>query len=137
MARLSANAAALFRDAHPHVHALTDITGFALVGHAHEMAHLSKLTLRFTVDALPILPGTEGYAKAGLITGGGARNQEYYGKFVTSTRPLERWQAELVYDPQTSGRCSRPSILRMRQTRRRVSGCRRACVGRRSRGGWC
>jgi selenide,water dikinase len=103
MARLSAKAAGLFREAHPHVHALTDITGFALVGHAHEMAHLSKLTLRFAVDELPILPGTEGYAKAGLITGGGARNQEYYGKFVTSTRVLERWQTELLYDPQTSG----------------------------------
>ena len=67
------------------------------------MAHLSKLTLRFTMDALPRLPGAEGYAKAGLITGGSARNQEYYGAFVTSTRALERWQSEILYDPQTSG----------------------------------
>ncbi len=103
MARLSANAARLFREAHPHVHALTDITGFALIGHAHEMAHLSKLTLRFMVDDLPLLPGAEGYAKAGLITGGGARNLEYYGAFVSTTRVLERWQSEIVYDPQTSG----------------------------------
>jgi len=103
MARLSANAAQLFRDAHPHVHALTDITGFSLIGHAHEMAHLSKLTLRFTVNELPLLPGAEGYAKAGLITGGGKRNEEYYGTFVATTRPLERWQSEILYDPQTSG----------------------------------
>ena len=103
MARLSANAARLFREAHPHVHALTDITGFSLIGHAHEMARLSKLSLRFTMDALPLLPGAEGYAKAGLITGGGARNREYYGAFVTSTRALDRWQSEIVYDPQTSG----------------------------------
>lgn len=103
MARLSANAARLFRDAHPHVHALTDITGFALIGHAHEMAHFSKLTLRFTLNDLPLLPGAEGHAKAGLITGGSARNQEYYGAFVSSTRVLERWQNEILYDPQTSG----------------------------------
>jgi len=103
MARLSANAAQLFREAHPHVHALTDITGFALIGHAHEMAHLSKLTLRFTVDELPLLPGAEGYAKAGLITGGGKRNEDYYGAFVAAGRALERWQAEILYDPQTSG----------------------------------
>jgi len=38
MARLSDSAARLFREAHPHVHALTDITGFSLIGHAHEMA---------------------------------------------------------------------------------------------------
>jgi len=103
MARLSANAARLFREAHPHVHALTDITGFALVGHAHEMAHLSQLTLRFTVDDLPILPGTEGYADAGLITGGGRRNEGFYGAFVATTRQLPRWQTEVLYDPQTSG----------------------------------
>ena len=103
MARLSANAARLLCSAHPHVHALTDITGFALIGHAHEMAHLSKLALRFSVNDLPLLPGAEGYAKAGLITGGGKRNEEFYGSFVSSTRVLDRWQNEIVYDPQTSG----------------------------------
>src|SRR5882672_5483075 len=65
MARLSATASRLFREAHPHVHALTDITGFSLVGHAHEMAHMSKLALRFSVDDLPLLPGAKDYAEAG------------------------------------------------------------------------
>jgi selenide,water dikinase len=103
MARLSANAAKLFREAHPGVHALTDITGFSLIGHAHEMAHLSKLTLRFDLDKLPLLPGAETYAKAGLVTGGGKRNVEYYGAFVTAARPVAPWQSEILYDPQTSG----------------------------------
>jgi selenide,water dikinase len=103
MARLSATAAGLFRAAHPHVHALTDITGFSLIGHAHEMAHLSKVTLRFTMEALPLLSGVEGYAKAGLVTGGAARNKTYYGGFVTATREFLPWQWEVVYDPQTSG----------------------------------
>jgi selenide, water dikinase len=103
MSRLSANAARLFREAHPHVHALTDITGFSLIGHAHEMAHLSKLTLRFTVNELPLLPGTERYAKAGLVTGGGRRNEEYYGAFASLQRELPSWQSAILYDPQTSG----------------------------------
>jgi len=103
MARLSATAARLFREAHPHVHALTDISGFSLIGHAHEMAHLSKTTLRFTMDDLPLLPGVEAYAKAGLVTGGAKRNEGYYGAFVQVTSALSRWQVELLYDPQTSG----------------------------------
>jgi selenide,water dikinase len=103
MARLSATAARLFREAHPRVHALTDVTGFSLIGHAHEMAHLSKVTLRFTMDALPLLPGVERYAKAGFVTGGGPRNEAYYGRFVAAPLPLERWKHEILYDPQTSG----------------------------------
>jgi selenide,water dikinase len=103
MARLSATAARLFRDAHPHVHALTDITGYSLIGHAHEMAHLSKVTLRFTMDGLPLLPGVEDHAKAGLVTGGGKRNEDYYDAFVTLQRELARWQLEILHDPQTSG----------------------------------
>ena len=50
-------AARLFREAHPHVHALTDVTGFSLIGHAHEMAHLSKIALRFALDELPLAMG--------------------------------------------------------------------------------
>jgi selenide,water dikinase len=103
MARLSANAARLFREAHPHVHALTDITGFSLIGHAHEMAHLSKLTLRFTVDDLPLLPGARGYAESGFITGGAKRNESYYAPFVTMRRELPPWQTDILHDPQTSG----------------------------------
>ena len=61
------------------------------------------LALRFTVNALPLLPGTEEYAKAGLVTGGGRRNEEYYGGFVAFQSELPRWQTEILYDPQTSG----------------------------------
>ncbi len=103
MARLSAGASRLFRDAHPHVHALTDITGFSLIGHAHEMAHLSGLTLQFDFDALPLLPGVAGYAEAGHLPGGGRRNAAYYGSFVSTARTLQPWQTDLLYYPQTSG----------------------------------
>jgi selenide, water dikinase len=103
MARLSAGASRLFVEAHPHVHALTDITGYALVGHAHEMAHLSELTLRFRWDALPLLPGAADCAHAGLVTGGGRRNAAYYAPFVTLPPGLGPWQSEILHDPQTSG----------------------------------
>jgi selenide,water dikinase len=103
MARLSRGAARLLRDAHPDVHALTDITGFSLIGHAHEMAHLSKLTLRFRFADLPLLPGTELHAKAGMLTGGGGRNESHYGGFTTMLTAIASWQTAILYDPQTSG----------------------------------
>jgi selenide,water dikinase len=103
MARLSAGAAKLFREATPHVHALTDVTGFSLMGHGHEMAHLSGLTFRFRLDDLPLLPGAEIYATAGHTPGGGARNRSYYGEFVTLPQSIEDWKVALLFDPQTSG----------------------------------
>ena len=103
MARLSAGASRLFSEAHPHVHALTDITGFSLTGHGHEMARHSGVTLRFNVDDLPLLPGVEALAAAGALSGGARRNESYFSPFVTARRPLKRWQVDLLYDPQTSG----------------------------------
>jgi selenide,water dikinase len=103
MARLSAGPARLLREAHPHVHALTDITGFALVGHAHEMAHLSRLTFRFNVNDLPLLPGVEAHATAGVATGGAGRNESYFSPYVKFRQTPLPWQVDLLYDPQTSG----------------------------------
>lgn len=103
MARLSAVAARLFREAWPAVHALTDITGFALVGHAHEMAHASGCALRLRWEAIPLLPGVERYARAGHLTGGGDRNAEFYGPWMSETKGLEPWQRQVLWDPQTSG----------------------------------
>jgi len=103
MSRLSGKASSLFQAAHPHVHALTDVTGFSLIGHAREMANLSNAALYFQVDDLPLLPGTETYAKAGLVTGGGKRNESHFGSFVGSAKAIERWMVDVLYDPQTSG----------------------------------
>jgi selenide,water dikinase len=103
MARLNGGAARileLFADA---VHAATDITGFGLAGHAHEMAQQSGLTLGFDWDRVPLLPGAADYARAGLIPGGGKRNQSYYGSWVSLRRALSDWEQVLLYDPQTSG----------------------------------
>jgi selenide,water dikinase len=85
------------------IHAATDITGFGLVGHAHEMAQASGLTLRLNLHQLPWLPGAERYAREGFVPGGGKRNHGYYGKWIRWTAQPQDWQAALVSDPQTAG----------------------------------
>ena len=57
------------------VHAMTDITGYSLLGHAHEMAHLSHAHFAFTFEALPWLPGARHYADEGTFPGGAARGR--------------------------------------------------------------
>lgn len=103
MSRLSKGAARLLRDAWPHVHALTDVTGFALVGHAHEMAHPSGVTFRFGIADLPVLPGAREYAERGMVTGGAARNGDFYGPFLEDRRGITKWERQILLDPQTSG----------------------------------
>src|SRR5262245_32240731 len=103
MSRLSRTAARIFVDAHPAVHALTDITGFSLMGHGHEMAHLSGCALRFSWERLELLPGAAEHARAGIVTGGGQRNLDHYGDIVEYGRSFELWQLAVLFDPQTSG----------------------------------
>ena len=103
MSRLSAGASRVLAGSHPAVHALTDITGFSLMGHGHEMAHLSGCALRFEWDALPLLPGAIDLARARIATGAGQRNLDHYGNFVEYRRSFELWQLAVLFDPQTSG----------------------------------
>src|SRR6202008_506271 len=83
------------------VHAVTDVTGFGLLGHGLEMAERSLATLRFDAEAIPLYPGALEAASRGVRTGGDARNRTYLeGKVASAARPaLEA----LAYDPQTSG----------------------------------
>jgi selenide, water dikinase len=85
------------------LHALTDITGFGLMGHAHEMAHLSGVRLDVDYTALPWLPGAQRYAQAGIFPGGTERNADYFGRWVTCVRKLADCDQWLLHDPQTSG----------------------------------
>ena len=103
MTRLSRGAARVLRSFGGAVHALTDITGFGLVGHAHEMAHLSGLALRLSWAELPLLPGAERCAREGTIPGGLRRNEAYYGAFTSDLRGIAGYQRALLFDPQTSG----------------------------------
>ncbi len=101
MMRLNQRAASALADFAPH--ALTDITGFGLLGHAHEMAHLSGMKFELEYAALPWLAGARGYAEAWVFPGGAERNEAYFGKWITYARPLADWEQRLLHDPQTSG----------------------------------
>lgn len=101
MSRLNRDAA---RAAVTHgVHAMTDVTGYSLVGHAYEMASAGSVTLHFEYDVLPMLPGATYYANRGIAPGGTQRNMDYF-KPRTSISPDMDDTAHLVlFDPQTSG----------------------------------
>ena len=86
-------------------HGATDVTGFGLLGHAAELAHNSGACIRFRLADLPCLPGAREYARAGVMTGGGQRNQSWL--LAEGLLRAEEGGApdlmELAYDPQTSG----------------------------------
>jgi selenide,water dikinase len=103
MCRLHTGAANLLGPLEGAVHAATDITGFGLAGHAHEVAELSGLTLQLSWDKLPLLPGAARYAREDFVPGGAKRNLEYYGKWIRWACEPEDWQGFLLCDPQTAG----------------------------------
>lgn len=84
----------------PGVNAMTDVTGFGLLGHLVEMAEGSGLTARIFSDAVPRLPGIDHYLAADCVPGGTLRNFESYGHKVS---PMTEFQKRLFCDPQTSG----------------------------------
>lgn len=85
------------------VHAVTDVTGFGLLGHALEMARGSGLMAQLSVAAAPILPGVETLAQAGVRTGASTRNWASYGAEVEGAEGVAEWRRDLFTDPQTSG----------------------------------
>lgn len=103
MLRLNGGAAKILRENAEYVHAVTDVTGFSLAGHAHQLAHLSGVSLQITWDRIPFLPKAEDIASQGIDTGGGSRNREYYGSWIDDRKALTEAQEALLYDPQTSG----------------------------------
>jgi selenide,water dikinase len=85
------------------VHAVTDVTGFGLLGHALEMARGSGLGIEIEAGAAPLLAGVEALARAGVRTGASGRNWESYGQGVMLPDGFEVWRRDLLTDPQTSG----------------------------------
>jgi selenide, water dikinase len=84
-------------------HAMTDITGFGLVGHAHEMALASPVDFHFQADQLPWLPGARRLAEAGAFPGGTKRNRSFYGPIVRFSQQVDQVVQNLVLTPETSG----------------------------------
>jgi len=85
------------------VHALTDVTGFGLLGHGLELARGAGLTARIDSRSLPVLPTVQGFAEQGVITGASGRNWASYGAQVALGAGITDAQRALLTDPQTSG----------------------------------
>ena len=100
MTTLSREAADVLRPFSPN--AVTDVTGFGLLGHAHEMADRSGVRLELDAAALPLFPGALECAASGVRTGGDSRNRDFAGPHVEADGVEEDLLA-LAYDPQTSG----------------------------------
>lgn len=81
----------------------TDITGFALIGHAWELARASKVTIEIDASAVPLLAGALELAAAGLLTSGDKTNREYVGKDVRIDESVDPNLVKLFFDPQTAG----------------------------------
>jgi selenide,water dikinase len=85
------------------VHAMTDVTGFGLLGHVLEMAGGAGLTAEIFADAPHVLAGVQQLAMAGVRTGASGRNWASYGASVAGAGTLPDWQRDILCDPQTSG----------------------------------
>jgi selenide,water dikinase len=85
------------------VHALTDITGFGLIGHAREMALASDVSLRLRASAVPILPGAIECVRAGFIPGGLTNNREFAECAAEFDPAIPGEIRALLFDPQTAG----------------------------------
>ena len=85
------------------VHALTDITGFGLAGHALELARGANLEVRIDWSSVPLLTGARELAGMGFITGASGRNWAGYGDSVRLPEGFSSIDQALLTDPQTSG----------------------------------
>jgi selenide,water dikinase len=87
----------------PGVHAMTDVTGFGLLGHLLEMCRGSKLGARVTFSTVPLLDDVLALAEAGIVTGASDRNWASYGDHVRFAANMGKAVRPLLCDPQTSG----------------------------------
>ena len=116
------------------VHALTDVTGFGLLGHVLEIARGSGVTAHLEFVRVPVLPQAAELAQAGLVTGASQRNWASYGGGVRLFEGCADWQRALLTDPQTSGgllvACTEAALEEVMQVFRLHGFERAAVVGR-------
>ncbi len=101
MKRLNKRAAKLAISAG--AHAMTDITGFGLLGHGHEMAVQGSVDFVFQLSDLPWLPGALDYGRAGTFPGGMDNNARHFGQWVDFAKGIDYLYQDMLYTPETSG----------------------------------
>lgn len=87
----------------PAVHAMTDVTGFGVLGHALEVARGSGLALHIDAGRVPLFAHVKALVRQGFVTGASGRNWASYGAQVTLPAECPDWWRDILTDPQTSG----------------------------------
>lgn len=101
MATLNAGAAQAMQEVG--VHSATDVTGFGLIGHLHQMAQASGVAIRLHAGRVPLLPAAERLALQGNTTRGGSLNREYVAELLRFSDRVPLSLQHVLLDPQTSG----------------------------------
>jgi selenide,water dikinase len=118
----------------PGVHAMTDVTGFGLLGHLLEMCHGANVSARLEMSLVPLLDNVGSLVQAGCVTGASARNWISYGAAVELSPRLDSSARALLCDPQTSGgllvACAEDDVANVLEVLRRHGCTRSALVGR-------
>lgn len=100
--RAPADAISAVRDAGLPIHACTDVTGFGLLGHLHEMAQASNVSARLYKEQIPLIDGVLDFINMGIIPEGAYTNRKFYSQWLSSQKPDDATEMALL-DPQTSG----------------------------------
>lgn len=120
------------------VHALTDVTGFGLLGHLLEICKGSSVAAQLRMTSIPVLSEAGQAAQAGHVTGASARNWSSVGIDVDLAQALPQWQRNLLTDPQTSGgllvACSADSAAAVLGVFHRAGFAQAAVIGELSAG---
>ena len=103
MTTLNKRATEIITGGNYRVNAMTDVTGFGLIGHARELALASNVALRFFSKDIPVLPGALECIRAGHVPGGLNANREFAECVVGYEAPINDDLKTLLFDPQTAG----------------------------------
>jgi selenide,water dikinase len=121
------------------VHAMTDVTGFGLLGHLLGMCRGSGLGARITAAQVPLLAGAWALARSGVVTGASARNWQSYGADVRLAPDLDAAVQSVLTDPQTSGgllvACEPDAASSVREIFARLGFAQAGIIGEMTSGG--
>jgi len=103
MTTLNKQAAEVIQRGQFRIHAMTDVTGFSLIGHSRGMALASNVALRFSSKDIPVLPGALDCIRAGYVPGGLNNNRDFAECMVGYDEGVPQDLRTLLFDPQTAG----------------------------------